>query len=776
MARPLLPDGIGGALAEVDSRVRKQGNQVGTVTGASDPDAPLAITGLAVTSSVERDTTGRDRARVDVSWDPAGTVPATDEAMDVAAATVRDYGYSHSVKDATHYTGDTTTDVPAAAIHGLPIGTQVYVRVRARSQAGVWGPYSFATLKTAVDGTASGAPSTPTTESVLSGVRVKWDGLLADGSQPPNDADRVRVYINTDPTAVQSEASFIGEMGVSERAYTYPVRNRYGVSFYAALRIIDRSGNLSPFSGVSNGSAPGQVVTEDVANDIKINARAVGTFGGGNGVTNSNFAAKTESGAPDGFYSWTQVVSAFYVQADKRAFYGDSFAVIDRVNGALGLLASNRIPVAQTGPKAASAWIYLETPGMTPRVDLYNPDGPQPVLAEARKQPDAFKIDPNKTGVWQRIATVYESATRSTPQGQNDLALRVLADSGPSGRFWVGAVQMEEGDYVSAYAPKPDEITPGSIGKTQIRDDSISTAKVIAYAIVANKIQAGQIGAVHVTANTVTATNAALENAVVLNAKIRDLAVDAAKIGYQEVTSQQIGEMTAERITTGTLRAATQIVIGNPQGNRVLLDSNGIRLIRRSGGVDYTTVALDVGSGQGRFQGEVSASTITGSTLRTGDSGNYIILSDLSQRDKIQFVNGDRVTGTLTSASTGLVVDASRSDGSGGNLFLGSGLGTSIVQIGRRDARYSKTLRAGRLAVETNDSGYVDVPYPGASFEPGVIPNFVLVTPENNSGGAAITAAVSDFSENGFRLWFYAGTARVKANRIVNIYAEAVTN
>lgn len=780
MPRPLLPDSLAGVLSEHDSALNRLGSGSGLLE-LGDPSGPPVVQNLGLSSTVQRDSSGRDRAEVLAGWDPI--VLPSGETADPQQAGIRDYHVGYSINGGLTWSGDAATEATQATISNLPIGKRIDVRVRARTTAGVFGPYTSAFILAAKDTTAPLTPTAPALTGVLHGVRATWDGKSIDGNGPADDTRIVRVYIHASTTTVLTEDAFVGEMGVGERTYTHPLRD-YKTTVYAAFRLVDRTGNRSAFSAVSNGAKPEQAVSDDLIENIAIEGRAAGTFGGGNGVTNSSFEARGQTGTDsagnatatdDPWWSWTRVGTTY--TGKTKPFHRGTHAGITRSGGSVSYVESARIPIADPGPKVVSAWVRLQTAGLTPRVQLFNPGGTQPTEAPPADQHDEAQLDPQKVGVWQRISLQYASTVVGPSDGTQDHVVRVLLDSGPNGSVDVDAVQYELGEYLSAYAPAPDELLPGSIGPTQISPNSVTTEKLIAGSIVANRIQADQIGANHIVARQITAQRAHLEDAVVVRAAIRDLAVDNAKIGDATITSLKVAEITAERITTGTLRASTKIIAGDTFGSRVELDYDGLRLITRRNGFDEVTVALDRATGTGRFQGEIRASTITGSTLRTGDTGNYIVLSDLTQRDKIQFVRGDQgqyVAGTVTSVFAGLVLDGSSPTGGAGRIVLGSDNGDQIIAFARRLVRSDTHVRAGQVAVAIAAGG-TDVAWPGGAFQNGVIPDAISVMVVHpTTAHNVVSLEIGNISQSGFRVWAGLNGAHVDASRTLQIYAEAV--
>ena len=168
----------------------------GVTTSTVDQSVPPTITGLTLSSEVARDALGRDVAIVTATWN--ALVPDTSEAGDVDVSPVRDYwvswaksGSGYSQEAAT--TANTTTFI-------VPVGLTVTVRVRARTAAGVYGPYTTGTIAAGLDTTPPPQPSNPTVTAVTKGVRVKWDGAFAAGAAQPSDFDYVQVQYFTGPT------------------------------------------------------------------------------------------------------------------------------------------------------------------------------------------------------------------------------------------------------------------------------------------------------------------------------------------------------------------------------------------------------------------------------------------------------------------------------------------------------------------------------------------------------------------------------------------------
>lgn len=134
------------------------------------------------------------------------------------------------------------------------------------------------------------------------------------------------------------------------------------------------------------------------------------------------------------------------------------------------------------------------------------------------------------------------------------------------------AYQVESGELVTAYAPRPDEILPGTVGTTQIADDAITTEKIIAGAVVTSSIAAGAITATEIAASAITATKlaanaiavgtAAIQNGAIVNAMIGNAAIDSAKIVDLAVATAKIADLAVTTAKIANL-AVTNAKIAN---------------------------------------------------------------------------------------------------------------------------------------------------------------------------------------------------------------------
>lgn len=229
------------------------------------------------------------------------------------------------------------------------------------------------------------------------------------------------------------------------------------------------------------------IEAENLANG-SITPRALAiNIGGGNLLSNSSFELDANSdGAADGWYQYSYPsVSTFTMSRVAGRRYG----------------AAQR--VAWTG---AASWAGLNTSGIPWRagttfvVSFYaravsGASGAVPGLS--------WNVGPTETEViagppmaaeWQRYAFRIRWAG-PTYEPTTSLYMGVVGYA--AGVVDYDDFQIEEGDVLTAYAPRPDEILPGSITGTEIADDSITTPKLVAGAVVAGKVAAGAIQAQH---------------------------------------------------------------------------------------------------------------------------------------------------------------------------------------------------------------------------------------------------------------------------------------
>ncbi|KPI31348.1 hypothetical protein OV320_2564 [Actinobacteria bacterium OV320] len=115
----------------------------------------------------------------------------------------------------------------------------------------------------AVDGPPPGAPTTPVVTPSIGGLRIVWDGTLADGTALPADFDHVAVHVSTSPGFTPSAATFVGTITRSGTGGMLPVTPLPYVAHYVVLLAVNSSGIAGPPSA-ETAATPVQVEGPDL--------------------------------------------------------------------------------------------------------------------------------------------------------------------------------------------------------------------------------------------------------------------------------------------------------------------------------------------------------------------------------------------------------------------------------------------------------------------------------------------------------------------------------
>ena len=248
-------------------------------------------------------------------------------------------------------------------------------------------------------------------------------------------------------------------------------------------------------------------------------------------------------------------------------------------------------------------------------------------------------LNPNLDTTWQRYATLITWG--GTVEASGQLFISIPSASPQTGHIEMDDVQVEEGDVLTAYAPTPDEILPGTIGTTEITDNAITSAKVVAGAIIAGKIAANAVTATEIAANSITAGKIAANAIAVGTAAIQNGAIVNAMIANATIDDAKISNLDAAKITTGFLDAA-RIQAGSLDANRIT--ANTITATQMAAN-SIATASLQAGA---VTAGKISVTTLDAITaviglLRTATSGarqeiasNYIKVFDASNVKRVQ--------------------------------------------------------------------------------------------------------------------------------------------
>ena len=130
--------------------------------------------------------------------------------------------------------------------HAALDGTAIVVKDTAGAVRGHIGMQADGTIGLiAENGPAPGAPTAPVVTPSLGGLRVVWDGALADASALPADFDHVAVHVSTSSGFTPSAATFVGTITRSGDGGMLPVTPLPYLAHYVRLTAVNTSGNSS---------------------------------------------------------------------------------------------------------------------------------------------------------------------------------------------------------------------------------------------------------------------------------------------------------------------------------------------------------------------------------------------------------------------------------------------------------------------------------------------------------------------------------------------------
>lgn len=195
---------------------------------------------------------------------------------------------------------------------------------------------------------------------------------------------------------------------------------------------------------------------------------------------------------------------------------------------------------------------------------------------------------------------VRATVTATAPAGVQDVRvqLEVTGTGTTADVYYVDAAQFEEGRLVTAFAPKPDEVLPQTIGGAS-GGSHIITGSVAAGDLVANSITAAQVAAGTLTATQIQAGS---------------ITADRLNVTQLSAIAANLGTITAGTITGATIRTAVS-------GARVELSGSSFKKYDAGGNI---AVSVDATNGLDLLAG-TAALTETDRRIRWLDgSGNEV--------------------------------------------------------------------------------------------------------------------------------------------------------
>ena len=342
-------------------------------------------------------------------------------------------------------------------------------------------------------------PTTKTTDVVLvNGVLYRWNGSAYASS----------ISVNDIPNAALTAAKFAADV--------QPVSIVSGtvVPTTKSTDVILVNGSIYRWSGSAYTKAVPSTDISGKLTDSQVNL----TIGGANVVTNSSFEADS---------SWVLPSGATYLTSSLAQYGG---CVLQIVNAsATDNPVTQTIALKPSTKYTISGWRRLVSATAAP----FSSRTVGVTTTEVSAIATSGVI---VTGAWTRFSVVITTAATVTNA-------KVVLYGAVGATLWDG-IQVEEGETLTSFAPRPDEILPGAVGSAEIAAGAVTTSKLVANAVTADKIAANAVTAGKIEAGAVTADKI-LANAVTAG-KIAAGAVSADAIAANAVTAKHIhvGDLT----------------------------------------------------------------------------------------------------------------------------------------------------------------------------------------------------------------------------------------
>lgn len=457
-------------------------------------------------------------------------------------------------------------------------------------------------------------PAAPTVTSILGGLQVSWSGLWDDADSTPSDFARMLVHIGGADDFTPDASTLAGVLlhidggdtatialntydqvwvrlvatttsgatgepsepvaGKADKIAAVDI-NDFAVGFnqitdgavHSTKIAVDgvQSAHITDGAVVATKLVDGAVISSKLADAAvvtsklasgSVTAGKVGfAIGGGNLLSNSGFENTTST--TNSIAGWTRTGSPTAAIGSTNPRYGTkTLDLSGAASSGTDAYVSQSVPCQGGKAYTLSAWVFvpstLTAATFGDRV-LHLGASPSAEAASVTVAQGAHTV-----GAWTRYSVTFTS-------GASDTSLQVRLYSGVGNDvIRYDGVQLEEADLPSAYAPRPDEILPGTVGTTEIADDSISSPKIIADAVVAGKIAADAVSAREIVANTITANEIAADT------------ITAAQIAANTITAN---EMTADSITAREIAAlsitAAELAAGAVTANKLAIIVGG---------------------------------------------------------------------------------------------------------------------------------------------------------------------------------------------------------
>lgn len=435
------------------------------------------------------------------------------------------------------------------------------------------------------------------------------------------------------------------------------------------------------------------------AGEVKANNVAAGSintghltvsFGGTNLVMDSSFeAAKVVTTTP---IRWTAAGTTL-ARSSTVAYEGAACLSVTRAGAstdayALGQISTGGVleglTVAGLKGKAVmySAWVYV--PAATKNSGLIAGGPNRSLLIYDGVASAESTITNLAADTWVRVVVPYTFSATSTTA---DVRLYNPFTTGP---VYYDAVQLELGDVVSAYGPKPSEVLPGSVGPTQITPNSLTTNEILTGGITAASITVGAGGLAALSAN-IGAITAGTLNGVTITGGLFRTAASGQRIEMDSASVRGYDGGGAQGFTLQNGLIST----GAAGSSRMELGSLGLR------GYSAGTLASAIDT-RGNIINYLAGSAYNSFSWYNASTGQYAGYVDMTLSNPTAINNG-AVTENLSSHRA---ITTNGNDAARVQLLAYSrnGLGTNFVQLG---AEFTEAQ--GNYVFARNNNNYVNI-------------------------------------------------------------------
>lgn len=397
------------------------------------------------------------------------------------------------------------------------------------------------------------------------------------------------------------------------------------------------------------------------------------SIGGGNLCVNSGFEDSTNTGGVDNGTNTVTIASqTSTVFQGTRALSATATAnVVGSTGGTAAKIARSQNVTVVAGQKyIVSAWVLV-------------PVGVSVILGMENQT--VGNIVHAGTGAWQRVYSQVITATAGSNRG---ILLSVASGSTlTTGQVvYIDNIQIEQGDVMTAWTPKPDEILPGTISANML------------------------------IANTITASSGVIANAAITNAMIANITADKIQtgtLGAQTITIGTGGAIQSSNWASGS--AGWKIGANGAEFNDAnsSIKAEAIKAGVLGGASGSGVINIQAGTSLIFNGGYLKSNTYTGTAQASNPSGTGFYLGNDGLRIDTGIVSASALTAGTISGTNTITLSGANAKIVGGTWSL-SGSGLTIPNGGIVAANLS--LQQGENLIRPEYADFEGANLPTMSF------------------------------------------------------------